>query len=81
MFEFDELAKMLDTRYSVGYLDRDLAMREFGFENESELRHLMESGRSLTELVDAAGIGSPSYWAGYIREGMGVAIYQKNGQL
>ena len=82
MLEFDELAKLLDRRYTDGYLDRDLALREFGFEHEPELRRFMDSGRSLTELAEAARISIPvAYYVGYIREGMGAAIYQNKGFL
>ena len=72
---FDELAALLGRAYIFGYADRDTAMRNFGNEHEADLRRLMErEGRAVFELADAAKIGDFDYWAGYIREGMGMAV-------
>ena len=78
MLEFTELARILDQAYSVGYADRDGAMRRFGTEHEPDLRQIMESRRTLSELAKAARIGDAGYWAGYIREGMGIAVHLRN---
>ncbi len=75
MLGFEELAKKLDRLYSDRYGDRERAIREYGTMHEPDLRRLMESGQSLTQLVDAAKIGDSEHWAGFIREGMGIAVY------
>ena len=72
---FDELAPELDRTYDFKYTDREKGLREFGTKYESELRQVMASGRTLKELAEAAQIGDTHYWSGYIREGMGIAVY------
>ena len=73
--EFDELAPELDRTYSFKYTDREMGLREFGTKYEPDLRQIMDSGRTLKELAEAAQIGNAHYWSGYIREGMGIAVY------
>ena len=75
---FDELAKELDELYTKGYEDREPALREFGTDHEPDLRQMLESGHSLPDLVNAARIGTPEFWAGFIREGMGIAVYLRD---
>ena len=70
---FEELASELDTTYDAGYSDRDKALGEFGREHSAELVAVEEQqGRTIEDLVDAANIGTPGYWAKAIREGMEV---------
>ena len=69
---FEELASELDTTYSHGYSDRDKGLGEFGREHSAELVAIEEQGRTIEELVEAANIGTPGYWAKAIREGMEV---------
>ncbi len=75
MAGFDELANVLDKLYSEKYTDRERAMRGFGHENEPDLRRIMESDSTLVELVESARIGDKWYFAGFIREGMGIAVH------
>ena len=72
---FDELARELDSLYSREYTDRETALRKFGTDHEPALRRVLENGPGLPELVDAARIGGTNHWAGYIREGMGIAVH------
>lgn len=69
---FDELASKLDEAYGRGYTDRDKALEAFGREHSAELVAVEEEGRTIEELVDAANISPPGYWAKAIREGMEV---------
>ena len=70
---FDELAHELDKAYTIGYGDRENALRDFGFKHEMDLRTICESGRTLVELAKQAKLGAEGHWANFIREGMGIA--------
>ena len=78
--EFDEVASELDKTYDRTYLDREKGLREFGTRYERDLRRIIESGRPLYTLAEAASIGDAHTWSGYIREGMGVAVYLRETQ-
>ena len=67
---FEELARALDDTYSVGYGDRDKALGDFGAKHFDDLVALGKQGRTIEELIEAARIGPPGYWAKAIKKGM-----------
>ena len=67
---FDDIAKALSDAYTRGYLDRDTALKEFGRDRRKQLKEMVENGRSLEDLAQAAEIGPASHWAKVIERGM-----------
>ncbi len=70
--EFEELSKKLSDTYSLGYGDRDKALGDFGRKYSGDLVAMEEQNHTIEDILEAAHIGSPVYWAKAIRQGMDV---------
>ena len=77
---FDRLARELDSAYSDGIAETKWAMRNFGAKHEHDLREIMTSGHTLADLADVAKIGDYTFWADFIRKGMGISAYRRMGK-
>ncbi len=72
---FEELAHDLYWEYTQDDADRPKWLREFGCRWATDLMASQRQGRSLEELLDAAGLCDTCDWAKEIRAGIFKAIF------